>query len=55
MLDVSKYLKKMNIEIQSANEKEIVLIEDGVEKIINMKKLEQYLFICLTDFIKEAK
>lgn len=55
MLNISKYLKKLNIQIQSMDEKKIVLIDNGVEKIIKLKELEQYLFICLTDFIKEAK
>lgn len=55
MLNISKYLKKLNIQIQSMDEKKIVLIDNGIEKTIKLKELEQYLFICLTDFIKEAK
>ena len=55
MLDVTKYLNKMNIQINKITEKSIVFIDNNEIKEIDRKELEKYLFICLTDFIKESK
>lgn len=54
MLDIVKYLKKMNIEIIAFEDKSITVKIEKEVKEINRKKLEQFLFICLTDYIKEA-
>lgn len=55
MLDIVKYLGKMNIKINTINKENIVFIDNDQEKTIKIKELEQYLFICLTDFIKDSK
>ena len=55
MLDITKYLKKINIKIKKYTDETFIIDDNDVEKEINRKKLEQYLFICLTDYINNAK
>jgi len=55
MLDVTRYLNKMNIEIKTITPETIVFVDEEKVKEVNIKNLEQYLFICLTDYIKDIK
>lgn len=54
-MDIIKYLKKLNITIVKQTMHTLIFNIDGIEKEINIKDLEQYLFICLVDYIKESE
>lgn len=52
-MDVVKYLKKAGIDIKvKGNFFEFTLPDKSV-KIVKQKELEQYLFICLLDYIND--
>lgn len=53
MLNINKYLNKLNITFIIDNDKFIFTLKDGSKKIISKKDMEQYLFICMVDFINE--
>jgi hypothetical protein len=52
-MDIIKYLKKANINVVKIDDKFITVETNKITKKLEIKKLEQYLFICLVDYINE--
>lgn len=50
-MDIKKQLAKVNVEVNVVDDHFIFTMPDKKQKIVNKKKLEQYLFICLLDYI----
>ena len=54
-MDLIKYLKKANINIVKQTMHTLVFDINGIEKEIPIKDIEQYLFICLVDFLNDQE
>jgi len=54
MIDINKQFEKLGISFNILDDGKIeFILSDGIIKLIDQKKLEQYLFICMLDFIKD--
>ena len=55
-MNIIKYLRKANIEARySSKTKSFTFYKDNEEIVLKRKTIEQYLFICLVDLIKDEQ
>jgi len=50
-MNIIKYLNKLDITVKNINKEEITIIYNNDIKILNVKDLEQFLFIKLVEYI----
>ncbi len=53
MIDINKQLAKVNITVQKHGNV-LTFIKEGKEILIDQKELEQYLFICLLEYVEQV-
>lgn len=52
-MDIIKYLNKANIKLKVIGDFFEFTLPDNSKKIVKQKELEQYLFICLLDYVND--
>lgn len=55
MINIKKQLAKVDIVVNIDKNDLIFTMSNGTKKTIKQKEIEQYLFICLLDFVEDAK